>query len=150
MGSYSTLLLHFHPRIYAPKLHFVNKGTRLYSALASANVDPVAAAVGIPDESAHAVPPLVASVQPETIASFPLRFRHAEAYICNRTALIGDAAHVIHPLAGQGRNLGLRDAAALTRYIRNAVMHGGDTNIELPLSKVWELTQTSMAQAHAP
>ncbi|KAI0272176.1 hypothetical protein BGY98DRAFT_1002086 [Russula aff. rugulosa BPL654] len=96
------------------------------SAFASANVDPVAAAVGIPDESAHALPPLVANIQPGTIASFPLRFRHAEAYIGNRTALIGDAAHVIHPLAGQGLNLGLGDAAALARCIRTAIMHGGD------------------------
>lgn len=97
-----------------------------YSALASANVDPVAAAVGIPDGSAHALPPLVANIQPGTIASFPLHFRHAEEYIGNRTALIGDAAHVIHPLAGQGLNLGLGDAAALARYIRTAIMHGGD------------------------
>lgn len=121
-----------------------------YSALASANVDPVAAAVGIPDESAHALPPLVANIQPGTIASFPLRFRHAESYIGNRTALIGDAAHVIHPLAGQGLNLGLGDAAALARCIRTAVMHGGDIGAsKLPFSEVCELTRTSMAQAHA-
>jgi ubiquinone biosynthesis monooxygenase Coq6 len=97
-----------------------------YSALASANVHPAEAGVGIPDEGAHGLPPLVADIQPGTVASFPLRFRHAEAYIGNRTALIGDAAHVIHPLAGQGLNLGLGDAAALARCIQTAVMHGGD------------------------
>ena len=121
-----------------------------YSALASANIDPVAAAVGIPDESTHALPPLVVNIQPGTIASFPLRFRHAEAYIGNRTVLIGDAAHVIHPLAGQGLNLGLGDAAALARCIQTAVMHGGDIGVSNSRSpRFCELTQTSMAQAHA-
>ena len=102
-----------------------------YSTLASAHVDPVAAAVGIPDESAHGLPPLVANIQPGTIASFPLRFQSMlKAYIGNaRTALIGDAAHVVHPLAGQGLNLGLGDAAALARCIRTAVMHGGDIGV---------------------
>lgn len=100
-----------------------------HSALASANAhagDGDNASVGIPDHGADALPPLVASIQPGTIASFPLRFRHAESYIGSRTALIGDAAHVIHPLAGQGLNLGLADAAALARCVQTAVMHGGD------------------------
>ena len=97
-----------------------------HSALASANVHPDDANVGIPDQGADALPPLVASIQPGTMASFPLRFRHAEAYIGSRTTLIGDAAHVIHPLAGQGLNLGLSDAAALARCIRAAITHGGD------------------------
>lgn len=103
-----------------------------YSALASANVHPVEAGVGIPDEGAHGLPPMVANIQPGTVASFPLRFRHAEAYVGNRTALIGDAAHVIHPLAGQGLNLGLGDAAALARCIQTAVMHGGDIGASTP------------------
>ncbi|KAH9975601.1 hypothetical protein BJV74DRAFT_782076 [Russula compacta] len=97
-----------------------------YSALASANVHPEDASVGIPDQGAGALPPLVASIQPGTAASFPLRFRHAEEYIGSRTALIGDAAHIIHPLAGQGLNLGLGDAAALALCIQTAIMHGGD------------------------
>lgn len=103
-----------------------------YSALASVNVHPVEAGVGIPDEGAHGLPPMVANIQPGTVASFPLRFRHAEAYVGNRTALIGDAAHVIHPLAGQGLNLGLGDAAALARCIQTAVMHGGDIGASTP------------------
>ena len=103
-----------------------------HSARASANVNPDEANVGIPDEGADALPPLVASIQPETIASFPLRFRHAEAYLGKRTALIGDAAHIIHPLAGQGLNLGLCDAAALARCIQTAVMHGGDIGGSTP------------------
>lgn len=47
-------------------------------------------------------------------ASFRIRRRHAERYVQPRLALVGDAAHVIHPLAGQGLNLGLQDAEALS------------------------------------
>ena len=121
-----------------------------YSALASANIHPVEAGTGIPDEGAHALPSLVANIQPGTVASFPLRFRHAEAYIGSRTALIGDAAHVIHPLAGQGLNLGLADAAALARSIRAAVMHGGDIGESTPIARICELIQKSMTQARVP
>lgn len=53
-------------------------------------------------------------------AALPLRFLHANAYVRPRLALIGDAAHTIHPLAGQGINLGLTDAAALAEVISEA------------------------------
>jgi 2-octaprenylphenol hydroxylase len=51
---------------------------------------------------------------------FPLRLQHAEHYVEEGLALVGDAAHAIHPLAGQGVNLGLLDAAALTDVLAQA------------------------------
>jgi len=58
--------------------------------------------------------------------SFPLSLLHAERYIDTRLALIGDAAHGIHPIAGQGLNLGLRDVAALAESIVDARRLGLD------------------------
>ena len=49
--------------------------------------------------------------------SFPLRRQHAQSYVKEGVALIGDAAHMIHPLAGQGVNIGLLDAAALAQVL---------------------------------
>jgi 2-octaprenylphenol hydroxylase len=59
-------------------------------------------------------------------AAFPLRLQHARAYVQPGLALIGDAARVIHPLAGQGVNLGLLDAATLAEVVLDAVAAGHD------------------------
>ncbi|PRY65107.1 2-octaprenyl-3-methyl-6-methoxy-1,4-benzoquinol hydroxylase [Vreelandella songnenensis] len=50
-------------------------------------------------------------------ASFPIKRQHAKRYIGKRLALMGDAAHVVHPLAGQGLNIGLHDADTLAEII---------------------------------
>ncbi|KAK5736152.1 putative ubiquinone biosynthesis monooxygenase [Elasticomyces elasticus] len=70
--------------------------------------------------------PRVKGVQEGSVASFPLRMRHADTYTGHRVALIGDAAHTIHPLAGQGLNLGLADAQSLAKQIAYGVEHGMD------------------------
>jgi 2-octaprenyl-6-methoxyphenol hydroxylase len=58
--------------------------------------------------------------------SYPLALMHAERYGAERLILVGDAAHVIHPIAGQGLNLGLRDVAALAELVVDARRLGLD------------------------
>lgn len=68
-------------------------------------------------------------------ARFPLRRLHAERYIADRVALLGDAAHVIHPLAGQGANLGIADAVTLARLLGDSVERGRDPGGRAPLRR---------------
>lgn len=65
----------------------------------------------------------------------PLRQRHAKRYVDNGLVLIGDAAHTIHPLAGQGVNLGLLDAAVLAEELQRAQARGERLADERVLSR---------------
>ena len=56
--------------------------------------------------------------------SFELIERHAKSYMQNNVVLVGDAAHTIHPLAGQGVNIGFKDVIALTRVLSEAFAKG--------------------------
>lgn len=61
----------------------------------------------------------------ESIASFPLNAQHAQSYIKPNLALIGDAGHGVHPLAGQGLNLGMLDIIALTEILQKDFERSG-------------------------
>lgn len=58
--------------------------------------------------------------------SFPLKRQHAQQYVKEGVALAGDSAHMIHPLAGQGVNIGLLDAAALAEVLLEGLRRGDD------------------------
>ncbi|XTZ37277.1 3-demethoxyubiquinol 3-hydroxylase [Salmonella enterica] len=75
-------------------------------------------------EIARHFPARLGRVRPVAAAAFPLTRRHALQYVRPGLALVGDAAHTIHPLAGQGVNLGYRDVDALLDVLTRARTHG--------------------------
>lgn len=72
--------------------------------------------------------------QIESIASFPLTAQQAKTYIADNLVLVGDAAHGVHPLAGQGLNLGLLDVQALSHQLEHDFKRSG--------GKLWATRQT--------
>jgi 2-octaprenyl-6-methoxyphenol hydroxylase len=60
------------------------------------------------------------------VEAFPLSFRFARRFVGRRIALVADAAHVVHPIAGQGLNLGLRDVASLAETVAASLRLGLD------------------------
>ncbi|KAJ3265143.1 putative ubiquinone biosynthesis monooxygenase [Chytriomyces hyalinus] len=81
--------------------------------------------IGVPPSNTSL--PRVVGVAEKSRAAFPLRFYLSDRYVSDhRVALVGDAAHTVHPLAGQGLNLGLLDVATLTNVIEEGVQAGAD------------------------
>jgi 2-octaprenyl-6-methoxyphenol hydroxylase len=82
-------------------------------------------------------------------ASYRLGFHHAATITAERLALVGDAAHGIHPIAGQGLNLGFRDAAALTQVLVEGARIGLDLGDAQLLSRYerWRALDTFMVAA---
>ena len=68
-------------------------------------------------------------------AVYPLELRVAERFAGARTALVGNAAHLVHPVAGQGFNLGLRDVAALAEEVGQAAARGWDPGHQAVLTR---------------
>jgi len=81
--------------------------------------------------------------------SYPLNLTLADRFVDNRLALVGDAAHGVHPLAGQGLNLGLRDIAALVEVLATAARRGEDIGALDVLSRFqqWRRFDTSSSVA---
>jgi 2-octaprenyl-6-methoxyphenol hydroxylase len=78
--------------------------------------------------------------------AFPLGLFTARSFIAERLALVGDAAHVIHPIAGQGLNMGLRDVAALAEAVTDAARLGLDIGSDDVLQRYqrWRRFDTAM------
>ena len=75
--------------------------------------------------------------------AFPLKSTRVKQYITGRVALVGDAAHRVHPLAGQGANLGLKDVAALIEVVQSAAEESRDIGHRLVLRRYerWRKTE---------
>ena len=82
-------------------------------------------------------PSRLGEVTPLSAGAFPLTRRHALQYVKPGLALVGDAAHTIHPLAGQGVNLGYRDVDALLDILGRAKAHGEEW-ASLPVLKRYQ------------
>ncbi|CZR50624.1 related to monooxigenase [Phialocephala subalpina] len=147
-GNYSTLVWSTTPELAAvlkslsPKdfIAMVNAAFRLsptdlafLHTQTEGQADEVAWRTQHTDFDASRIPQQVIGVQEGSVASFPLKLRHADTYIGERVALVGDAAHTIHPLAGQGLNQGQGDVESLVKTIEYAVTHGQDIGVQMSL-----------------
>lgn len=147
-GKYSTLVWSTTPeraavlKSLAPKdfVALVNSAFRLSTVdldfmhtQTSGQDDELAWRMNHTEVDPRSIPQPVIGVQEGTVASFPLKLRHADTYIGERVALVGDAAHTIHPLGGQGLNQGQGDVQSLAKAIEFAVSHGQDIGTTLSL-----------------
>ena len=106
-----------------------NKIKQEVAALADAMM--AASLLSSSNSNSNSRPPALAEVCSPRV-SFPLSFTSCSSYVSNRVALMGDAAHSIHPQAGQGLNLGLADAKELAARVSRGLETGediGDTGL---------------------
>jgi 2-octaprenyl-6-methoxyphenol hydroxylase len=82
-------------------------------------------------------------------AVWPLEMHLARSMVADRLVLVGDAAHLVHPIAGQGLNLGLRDVAALTEVVADAARLGLDVGSSIVLARYerWRRTDAALSAA---
>jgi len=81
--------------------------------------------------------------------AYPLSLQYAESYVANRVALLGDAAHGIHPISGQGLNLGLKDVAAMIEVLVEARKVGLDIGSRGVLDNYAQWRTTDNASIYA-
>lgn len=95
-------------------------------------------------EGAAVLPPLVIGLEGKA-ASVPLQLMQACRMQENSIALVGDAAHAVHPLAGQGLNLGLHDALSLVAHMSRSAAAGGaaDDFVALQARVTWDIVSDS-------
>lgn len=84
-------------------------------------------------ESLDSLPLEIAKTDENSRAKFPLKLSHADSYVDTRIALVGDAAHTTHPLAGQGLNMGQADVKSLVESIEKGMNRGLDIGSKLCL-----------------
>jgi len=80
----------------------------------------------LPTTSGRQIPPKISGIAPRSRGMFPLKMSHATDYVKPGLVLVGDAAHRIHPMAGQGVNLGFGDAAKLAEVLTEGASRGAD------------------------
>lgn len=114
--------------------------TNIVSSIASTvvgeirNVADAAMSLGELSGSPFVMPPNIMEVC-SPVVGFPLQFQSAREYISPRVALLGDSAHSIHPMAGQGLNLGVADASVLADVLTDTLNSGGDIGSLVALQK---------------
>ncbi|KAK2583728.1 hypothetical protein KPH14_009646 [Odynerus spinipes] len=87
------------------------------------------------------LPPSISNIVECSRAAFPLGFGHSVSYVAPGTVLVGDAAHRVHPLAGQGVNLGFGDITVLVQILAETVVNGAILGDMIYLSRYETLRQ---------
>lgn len=121
---YKNLDLSYDQFVYIVKQLEINQGIDMTTSKLVSESDSLNE--GIPPSDYLAYPPFITSVVEGSQASFPLKLNHTDGYNRLRVALVGDAAHSCHPLAGQGLNLGIGDIKSLIQALSYARQHGSD------------------------